>query len=280
MLTLSAPAKVNLVLEVIERRETYHVISSVAQTLDLCDRLTVEAADAVRFTCSEPALEQDNLVMRAAGLLRTRFGIRAGARIHLEKHIPWAAGLGGGSSDAAAALKALNELWRLDLPKEQLVNIGADLGSDVPLFLIEGTVLIEGRGELARRLADHPVVYAVLVVPNCAPPEGKTGLMYRQLRPEMFTRGQYVRAARFALERGKRIPEELLFNVFEKVAEGVYPRIARDRLQLEQASGVRAHLAGSGPCLYALLPSETAAEAAAAKLNDAGSRVLVARTLR
>ena len=200
MLSLLAPAKLNLVLEVVERRETFHTISSIAQTIDLCDRLLVEAADGVRLTCNEPALEQDNIVIRAASLLRTRFGVQAGARIHLEKRIPWSAGLGGGSSDAAAALRALNELWHLDLTNEQMCSIGVELGSDVPLFLIGGTVLVQGRGEVVSRLGDHPTAYAVVMAPNGVTPAGKTGLMYGQLRPEMFTRGQFVRAAQFALD--------------------------------------------------------------------------------
>lgn len=279
MLTVSAPAKLNLVLEVLERKDTYHVIASIAQTIDLCDTLILQPGDDLNFSCSEPSLVEDNLVIRAAHLLRERFNVRAGARIHLEKRIPWGAGLGGGSSDAAAALQALNRLWAAGASAKQLESLGAELGSDVPLFFHGGTVLIEGRGELVSPLADHPAMHVVLVVPASLPPSGKTGLMYRRLESGQFTRGQFARAARFALERGKRVPEELMFNVFEKVAGDVFPGLEWDRSQIEEAAGTRIHLAGSGPCLYAILDSEAAAESVASRLSGSRHRALTARFL-
>jgi 4-diphosphocytidyl-2-C-methyl-D-erythritol kinase len=279
VLTVLAPAKVNLVLEVLERREAYHIISSVAQTIDLCDTLTLEPANDVSFTCSEPGLLEGNLVVRAAGLLRERFRIRAGACIHLEKRIPWGAGLGGGSSDAAAALQALNRMWAIGAPPELLDALGSEIGSDVPLFLRGGTVFVEGRGELVRPLPDHPVLHAVLSVPDSPPPAGKTGLMYRRLEPALFTRGQFVRAATFALERGRRVPDELMFNVFEKVADEVFPDMARNRAELGEAAGAPVHLAGSGPCLYSVLESATAAASVARKLSGRSNRVFTARFL-
>lgn len=279
MLTVQAPAKVNLVLEVLERREDYHIISSIAQTVDLCDTLSFEAADDLAFTCSKAELVQDNLVTRAASLLCERFGIRSGARMHLEKRIPWGAGLGGGSSDAAATLLALNRLWAIDAPAERLEALGAELGSDVPLFLHGGTVLVEGKGEVVHSLASHPAMHVVLLAPTFAAPEGKTGLMYRRLRPELFTRGQFVRAAAFALERGRRVPEDLMHNAFENVADEVFPDLGEDRAVLEDAAGVPVHLAGSGPCLYALLPSRAAAATTATRLAGREHRVFVVQTL-
>jgi len=279
VLTVQAPAKVNLVLEVLERREDYHIISSIAQTVDLCDTLSFEPADDLSLTCSAEELVQDNLVTRAASMLRERFGIRAGARMHLQKRIPWGAGLGGGSSDAAAALLALNGLWGIDAPAERLEALGAELGSDVPLFLHGGTVLVEGRGELVRRLGNHPTMHMVLMTPAAAVMPGKTGVMYRRLRPEMFTHGQFVRAAAFALERGRRVPEDLMYNVFENVADEVFPGMRGDRALLEEATGARVHLAGSGPCLYALLSSQAAAASAATHLAGREHRVFVAQTL-
>ncbi|MCK9356278.1 MAG: 4-(cytidine 5'-diphospho)-2-C-methyl-D-erythritol kinase [Dehalococcoidia bacterium] len=279
MLTVHAPAKVNLVLEVLERREDYHIISSIAQTVDLCDALSFEPADDLHFTCSAPELVQDNLVTRAASLLRERFGIRAGARMHLEKRIPWGAGLGGGSSDAAATLLALNRLWAIDAPADRLETLAAELGSDVPLFLRGGTVLVEGKGEVVHPLTNHPSMHVVLLAPAAPVIRGKTGLMYRRLRPELFTRGQFVRAAAFALERGRRVPEDLMHNAFENVADEVFPGLAHDRALLEDAVGVRVHLAGSGPCLYALLPSRAAAAAAATRLAGREHRVFVVQTM-
>ncbi len=279
MLTVSAPAKVNLVLEVLERKDAYHLIASIAQTIDLCDTLTLETSDGLSFTCSEPSLVEDNLVMRAAHLLRERFNVRAGARIHLEKRIPWGAGLGGGSSDAAAALKGLNRLWAIGARPEQLDALGSEIGSDVPLFLRGGTVLVEGRGELVRPLADHPAMHLVLVVPVSPSPAGKTGLMYRRLEPTMFTQGQFMRAAVFALSQGKRVPRELMFNVFEKVADQVFPELAHVRAELGEAAGTSVHVAGSGPCLYAVLDTQAAAESVVRELSGRENRVFTARFL-
>ncbi len=270
MLTSHAPAKLNLVLEVLDRSDGYHDICSIAQTIDLCDTLTFEPADDIRFTCSEPKLLEHNLVPRAARLLRERCGISTGVHLHLEKRIPWAAGLGGGSSDAAATLLALNRMWRVGLQRDQLVETGALLGSDVPLFILGGTVLVEGRGERVAALPNHPKMHVVLLSPHATPPDGKTGLLYRQLNPDMFTTGQFVRAAVWELEHNRRVPEELMFNVFEKVADIVFPDLVRDRDVLQDATGTKAHLSGSGPTLYALLDSGNAAEQAAARLRRNG----------
>ena len=278
MLTVRAPAKVNLVLEVLGRGREYHDLCSIAQTIDLCDTLTFEPAPDILFTCSEPELQENNLVPRAARLLQERCSISDGARIHLDKRIPWAAGLGGGSSDAAATLLALNRMWGAALSHEELVALGAEIGSDVALFVVGGTVLLQGRGERVQPLPVLAETHLVILAPHTPIPTGKTGLMYGRLRPEMFTRGQFVRAASFALERGGRIPDDLLFNVFEKVAGDVFDRLAQDRASLEEATGGRAHLAGSGPCLYALLDSEATATEAALRLRGSGRRVFAART--
>jgi 4-diphosphocytidyl-2-C-methyl-D-erythritol kinase len=279
MLTVRAPAKVNLVLEVVGRGSEYHDLCSIAQTIDLCDTLTFEPEPDVIFTCSEPELLENNLVPRTAQLLQERCSISDGARIHLDKRIPWAAGLGGGSSDAAATLLALNRMWGAGLSHAQLVALGAEIGSDVPLFLVGGTVLLEGRGERVRPLPDLAETPFVILTPHTPVTAGKTGLMYGRLRPEMFTRGQFVRAASFALERGGAIPEVLMFNVFEKVAGDVFDGLTDDRTLLERATGRRAHLAGSGPCLYALVDSEDVARTATSQLQELGRCAFTARAI-
>jgi 4-diphosphocytidyl-2-C-methyl-D-erythritol kinase len=156
VLRLKAYAKVNLVLEVLGRRaDGYHEIASVMQTIGLYDVLTFEAAGEIEFSCSTPGLQEDNnLVGSAARALRQATGKKAGARIVLEKKIPRTAGLGGGSSDAAAALKGLNRLWGLGLTPEKLAEIAAGIGSDVPFFIYGGTCLVEGRGESITPLPD------------------------------------------------------------------------------------------------------------------------------
>jgi 4-diphosphocytidyl-2-C-methyl-D-erythritol kinase len=279
MLTVRAPAKVNLALEVVGRGPEYHDLCSIAQTIDLCDTLTFEPAPDILFTCSEPELQENNLVPRAARLLQERCSISDGARIHLDKRIPWAAGLGGGSSDAAATLLALNRMWGATLSNEGLVALGAEIGSDVPLFVVGGTVLLQGRGERVQPLPVLAETHLVILAPHTPIPTGKTGLMYGRLRPEMFTRGQFVRAASFALERGGLVPEVLMFNVFEKVAGDVFNELTDDRTLLERATGRRAHLAGSGPCLYALVDSEELAREATSELQELGRRAFAARAI-
>lgn len=278
MLTASAPAKVNLVLEVLGRGSQYHDICSIAQTVDLCDLLTFEPARRLEFTCSDSSLTNDNLVPRAAQLLQQRCSVAAGARIHLEKRIPPAQGLGGGSSDAAATLSTLNRLWELGLSRQQLSVLGAELGSDVPLFLTRGTVLLEGRGERVTALPDLKTTHLVLFAPDIRVPAGKTAFMYGCIKPEMYTRGQFVRAAAFALERQGRIPEELMFNVFEKVTADVFQGLRHVRTMLEEATGTRAHLAGAGPCMYALVETEDAAASAVQRLETHGRRAFAVRT--
>ena len=137
MLTIRACAKINLTLEALGKRaDGYHDVVTVMQTIDLCDELTLEPSNAVSLQCSDPALEtDDNLVLRAAHLLRDRSGFEGGVKAHLRKSIPVAAGLGGGSSDAAAALAGLRRLWGLEQAVPDLQPLAAALGSDVPFFL-------------------------------------------------------------------------------------------------------------------------------------------------
>src|SRR5262249_28142922 len=148
--TLTAPAKINLTLEVLgPRPDGFHALRSVMQALPLADALTFEPAGDLRLRCSRSDLEgPHNLVWRAAELLRRTAGTARGAHVRLHKRIPVAAGLGGGSSDAATTLIGLDALWGLETPRATLLDLGARLGSDVPFFLGERpTALVEGRGE-------------------------------------------------------------------------------------------------------------------------------------
>lgn len=279
MITTRAPAKVNLVLEIVGKGTEYHDICSIAQTIDLCDTLTFEPGHDIEFTCSDPTLVENNLVPRAARLLQQRYAISAGARIHLEKCTPPAQGLGGGSSDAASTLRALNHMWQAGLSQEQLTALGAELGSDVPLFLLGGTVLMKGRGEQVSAMPNMATTHLVLFAPDIRIPPAKTAFMYGRIRPEMYTRGQFVRAASFALERQGSIPEDLMFNVFEKVTADVFPGLRYVRAMLEDMTGRRVHLTGSGPCTYALVDSEATARRIAFHLEALGRRAFAACTI-
>src|SRR4030043_1710511 len=205
MLTVYAPAKVNLALEVLGKDNDFHRISSIVQSIDLCDVLNFELDKEIYFDCDEPSLKRDNLVKRAAGLLKESAKCNLGARIELRKSIPWGVGLGGGSSDAAATLLALNELWGLRLPLPRLTRLGFELGSDVPFFIHKCTALVEAKGEKVTPLPSLPSTSFVLLVPPLPKIPGKTKQMYGNLRVADFTRGQFVQRALASLRQGQAI---------------------------------------------------------------------------
>jgi 4-diphosphocytidyl-2-C-methyl-D-erythritol kinase len=256
VLTAYAPAKVNLVLEVLGKHNDYHAISSIVQSIDLCDVLNFQLEEEICFECAEPNLKQDNLVTRAAALLNENANCSRGARIELRKHIPWGVGLGGGSSDAAATLIALNELWGLGLPRSELVHLASKLGSDVPFFVHKGTALVEGTGEKITPLPSLPLTYFVLLVPPLPKILIKTRQMYSNLDAAYFTEGQFVQKALSSLRQGKAIAPGLMFNVFREVAFAFFPGLDEYGRILEKTGASGVYLAGSGPCLFTLSPDE------------------------
>jgi 4-diphosphocytidyl-2-C-methyl-D-erythritol kinase len=256
MSTVYAPAKVNLVLEVLGKDDDYHRIASIVQAIDLCDVLNFELDEELRFECDVPGLRSNNLVTKAAMLLKESTECSLGARIELRKRIPWGVGLGGGSSDAAAALLALNELWRLGLPVSQLVRLGARLGSDVPFFIQKGAAVVEGKGEKVTPLPALPDTCFVLLVPPLPKVADKTKQMYGRLRVADFTGGESVERALASLRAGKGIDRSLMFNVFEGIAFDFFPRLGKYRQIMEEAGAPGVCVAGSGPCLFTVSPSK------------------------
>jgi 4-diphosphocytidyl-2-C-methyl-D-erythritol kinase len=250
MLTIYAPAKINLVLEVLGKDGDYHQISSIVQSIDLCDVLNFQLDRGICLECDVLGLNRDNLVTRAATLLKESTKCSLGTRIELRKHIPWSVGLGGGSSDAAAALLALSELWGLELRLSEMVHLASRLGSDVPFFIHKGTALVEGKGEKVTPLPSLPSTSFVLLVPPLPKIPGKTKQMYNNLRVADFTEGQFVQRALSSLRQGKAIDRSLIFNVFEEVAFDFFPGLDKYRKTLEEAGAPGVYLAGSGPCLF------------------------------
>lgn len=279
MLTVYAPAKINLVLEVLGKYNDHHQISSILQTINLYDILNFKLAEEISFKCSEPSLERDNLVTAAAMLLKKEASYDRGAQIELGKNIPLGAGLGGGSSDAAATLLALNELWGLKLPIPELAHLAAKLGSDIPFFIYGGTALIEGMGEKVTPLPSLPPTYFVLLVPPVPKIQDKTKQLYAKLNASYFTKGQFVQAAWLSLRQKKTIPPSLMFNVFEKVAFGFFPSLAKYKRSFEEAGASNVHLAGSGPCLFAPVYGEGEANELCLRLGKRGLKCLVAISL-
>lgn len=272
MLTILAPAKVNLVLEVLgERHDGYHEIRSVIQSISLWDVLSFELADEISFSCSEPSLQgEDNLVFRAAWLMKEVSGYPKGVKIRLEKRIPHGVGFGGGSSDAAAALKALNQLWGLGLPRRRIVRLAAQLGSDIPFFVYGGAAMVRGRGEKVKPLVALAMPWLVILVPSLPKMMGKTKYVYSCLSPEHYTRGEFTRNAVFFLSKGKGFPPSLLFNVFEDVAVTVFPGLREYRERFIEAGATNVCLVGSGPALFSLVEGEAMAKELYSRLYSQG----------
>ena len=256
MLTVKACAKINLTLEVLGRREDgYHDVVSIVQAVDLCDTLTLEPADTIVLECDSPSLRSpDNLVLKAANLLRGTTGCRMGALIRLRKEIPVAAGLGGGSSDAAATLKGLNLLWELGLSIDDLMPVAAQLGSDVPFFLHGGTAMAYGRGERIRVLPPPDLWWVVVLAPPIEVPH-KTASLYGRLNETNFTKGALTRKLQARIRGGGDVPPQFLFNAFDDVAFDAFPGLEQYWNTLYSLGAREIHLTGSGPSMFAPVSS-------------------------
>lgn len=252
MLTLKAPAKVNLTLEVLGRRDDgYHDIVSIMQTVDLFDAVTLEPDDRLTVECDDATIEpSDNLALRAAKLLDTSTGGGRGANIKLEKHIPVSAGLGGGSSDAAAVLLGLNRVWALDLTGEQLTSLASQIGSDVPFFLHGGTAMVQGRGERVRPMSAVKLDRMVILSPRIEVP-AKTSALYGKIMPSHYTRGALTRKLEARIRGGGDAPPQFFFNAFDAIALDAYPGLENCWNTMAALGAQEIHLAGSGPSLFA-----------------------------
>ncbi len=280
-LRLTAPAKINWTLEVLgPRPDGFHNVKTILQTIDLFDRLELETATELILEATGEGLPppQENLAMRAARLLQERTGYSGGARMRLTKTIPAAAGLGGGSSDAAAALRGLDRLWGLALPHERLAEMAAEVGSDVPFFLRGGTALAEARGERVTPLPDAPRTAILVVVPPISIPQ-KSQRMYSLLVPKDYGDGAPSDRFANALTQGRPLKESDLYDVFASLAFQAFPELQTCRQALIQAGASRVHLAGSGPALFVLLRDEEQRERLARAAANAGARAFTATTI-
>jgi 4-diphosphocytidyl-2-C-methyl-D-erythritol kinase len=242
-----AQAKLNLCLEIIRRRYVgYHELVSVFQAIALADRLTVRADDSLRLETTSELMAEDNLVLRAARLVEEATEHHRGARFTLEKKIPIAAGLGGGSADGAAALLLLRRLWGEYFPVR---NLATQLGSDVPFFLGGPTAFVAGRGELVDPLPSPPPQHVLLLRPRV---RVSTARVFSELRPEEWSDGDRTRQVASLLRRRMPIPEHLLVNSLEASALRVCPELHSLWSDLK-GMGLQPHLSGSGPTVFMLI---------------------------
>ena len=262
--TLPSFAKVNLHLRVIGKRDDgFHELCTVFQTVSLHDDITFSESGELVFTCSDPRIPtgDENLIVRAANILREKHGVSSGARIHLEKRIPAPGGLGGGSSNAATALLGLAELLDIDAEHGELELIGAELGSDVPFFFHGGTALGTGRGE---RLAEMPQIeekFILIVTPDV---DVSTRTAFERLNAPNLTTAELesnlnvcrLEAEKLDLRHGK------LINDFEERIFETAPEIGRVKERLLEHGAANALMSGSGASVFAIFDKEETRQAA------------------
>jgi 4-diphosphocytidyl-2-C-methyl-D-erythritol kinase len=281
MLTVKAPAKINLTLEVLSRRpDGFHEIRSLIQTIDLCDSLIFSLSDAIEFSSDNPNfVAEESLVSRAAVLLRQTAGCSEGATIEIGKRIPFSSGLGGDSSDAAAVLSGLNKLWQLGLSPEDLLELAPRLGSDVAFFLYGGTALVEGRGERVTPLPSLPRRWVVLLMPPLPIVKEKTRQLYASLKPGHYSDGQITERLVKVLKEGGEFEPSMLFNTFENVAFEFFPKLKLYKEHFIKLGAQNVHLAGSGPNLFTVLEDKAQAEELYTRCKDQGLESYLVETL-
>ncbi len=273
-----APAKLNFGLAVTgQRTDGYHNLVSLMVSLDLADTVRVEPARAFSLSCDDPALAGDeNLALRAACAFQSATGERRAAHITLSKCIPVAAGLGGGSSDAATTLLALDALWGTNARDGMLLRLARDLGADVPFALYGGAMIARGIGDVLTP-TPLPNVWLTLITPRAEIPR-KTAALYGSLTDVGFGGGAMILRQVAGLRQGKPLDTALLGNTFLSPLECIAPAVRETREQIARI-GQCAFLTGSGPTLYVLCKNEDEAEYRAdAYRASLDATIVVART--
>jgi 4-diphosphocytidyl-2-C-methyl-D-erythritol kinase len=283
-ISIPAFAKINWSLRVLGRRQDgFHEIDTILQTISLHDTLTLSLTDdnEIRLTCDDRSLPSDetNLVWRAAAALRERYSIKRGVKIRLEKRIPSEAGLGGGSSDAAATLVALAQLWEIEASANELVGVAERLGSDVPFFFFGGTAGATGRGEVIEPLSDVPEQHLVIIKPNASV---STAVAYHSLNAPTLTSSE----AKPILFRSQASDDSASFdlnalhNDFEAVVFRLAPEIERAKNALLKSGAHAAMLCGSGSAVFGIFENQDAQERAIQAIElETGWRAFPCKTV-
>jgi len=264
-LRLKSPAKVNLKLEILRRREDgYHELRTILQKISLYDTLSVslKKEKEISISTDHPSLPigRGNLVYQAAQLILKKSGYKCGLHIDIRKEIPLGAGLGGGSSNAATTLKALNQLLEIGFPTKELLKMGLGIGADVPFFLFDGAAVATGIGERLKKI-ELPDLWYVFINPNF---EVSTRWAYQNF---ILTKRHF----HFNLQGFVKTPEEisrLLWNDLEGVVSYKYPQIERMKKMLLSAGALGALMTGSGPTVFGVFSGKREAEKAFKKLED------------
>lgn len=264
-ISLNAFAKINLGLDVVRRREdNYHEVRMIMQTIRLYDKLTIQMIeqDEIQLETNLSFLptNENNLVYKAANLLKEHYKIKTGVHITLEKHIPVAAGLAGGSSDCAAALVGLNRLFYLNLTKQELMKHGVTLGADVPYCIIRGTALSEGIGEILTPLPPTPDCFVLIAKP---PIHVSTKFVYENLNVDALERHPDIDGILSSIKEGNLLGiASRMENVLETVTIPEYPVIGQIKEIMKKCNALNSLMSGSGPTVFGLFEKREDAEKA------------------
>ncbi|MGD6968924.1 4-(cytidine 5'-diphospho)-2-C-methyl-D-erythritol kinase [Rossellomorea vietnamensis] len=256
---VKAPAKINLTLDVLHKRpDGFHEVEMVMTTIDLADRIELNELmdDRISILSHNRFVPDDqrNLAYQAAHLLKKRLGIKKGVSISIDKVIPVAAGLAGGSSDAAATLRGLNELWKLGLTLDELAELGSEIGSDVSFCVYGGTALAKGRGEQIEHIKAPPNCWVILAKPSIGV---STGDVYKNLNLG-GVRHPDTKAMLSALEGGDYGSMcKNLGNVLESVTLKMHPEVQQIKEQMERFGADAVLMSGSGPTVFGLVQYES-----------------------
>lgn len=254
-LLVKAPAKINLSLDVLHKRpDGYHEVKMVMTTIDLADRIELASlvSDTIQIVSHNRFVPDDhrNLAYQAAKLLKETFGIRKGVAISIAKTIPVAAGLAGGSSDAAATLRGLNKLWKLGLTLDELAELGAKIGSDVSFCVYGGTAIATGRGEKIEHIPAPPPCWVILAKPTIGV---STAEVYRNLNLNAVTHPDVDGMAQAIKDRDYERICSLVGNVLEDVTLKMYPEVAHIKEQMKRFGADAVLMSGSGPTVFGLV---------------------------
>lgn len=265
VLNYKAYAKVNLGLDVLRKRDDgYHDVKMIMQTVNLFDRLTIqdkpESGIEITANLSFIPCNEDNLIYKAAKLLIDEFNIDKGVKIHLDKHIPVAAGMAGGSTDAAATLIGVNKLFNLKLTKEELMVRGVKIGADVPYCIMRGTALSEGIGEVLTRIEGMPQCNILIAKP---PISVSTKFVYENLHANELKDHPDIDGMIEAIKAGNlKLIADKMDNVLETVTVKEYPVIEEIKSFMKDNGALNSIMSGSGPTVFGLFDNREEAERA------------------
>lgn len=276
---IDSPAKINLSLDVIGKREDgYHLLEMIMQTISLYDKVKISKSSDMIITCNAQGVpcDKSNIAYRAAELMKNRFNIEDNFKIEIEKNIPVAAGLAGGSTNGAAVIKGISELYSLNLSKDEMMDIGLKLGADVPFFFEGGTCLAEGIGEKLTKLSDISCPLVVAKPPIFV----STKYVYQNLKlDEIVVHPNTKRLIEYIKENNIRYLADSMVNVLESVTIKEYPIIQEIKNIMLEFGALGSMMSGSGPSVFGIFESVKDAQKCHNRLRDYIKEVYVVSTI-